>query len=50
MLSPDESLLVFDGTNLWFYNSFVEQVTVALLSQAKTGTTFMLITRNDLQD
>ncbi|MGP1947721.1 MAG: outer membrane lipoprotein chaperone LolA [Arsenophonus sp. NC-PG7-MAG3] len=50
MISPDENWLVSDGTNLWFYNSFVEQVTVTLLSQATTDTPFMLITRNDLQD
>ncbi|MGP1959000.1 MAG: outer membrane lipoprotein chaperone LolA [Arsenophonus sp. NC-CH8-MAG3] len=50
MISPDESWLVSDGTNLWFYNPFVEQVTLTLLSQATTDTPFMLITRNNLQD
>lgn len=48
--SPDESWLISDGTNLWFYNPFVEQVTVTLLSEATTDTPFMLITRNDPSD
>ncbi|HGJ5876358.1 MAG TPA: outer membrane lipoprotein chaperone LolA [Arsenophonus sp.] len=50
MTSPDESWLISDGTNLWFYNPFVEQVTVTLLSEATTDTPFMLITRNDPSD
>ncbi|MFP3029341.1 MAG: outer membrane lipoprotein chaperone LolA [Arsenophonus sp.] len=50
MVSPDESWLVSDGTNLWFYNPFVEQVILTLLSQTTTETPFMLIIRNDLQD
>ncbi|MGP1924617.1 MAG: outer membrane lipoprotein chaperone LolA [Arsenophonus sp. NEOnobi-MAG3] len=50
LVSPDESCLVSDGINLWFYNPFIEQVIVTLLSQATTDTPFMLIIRNDLQD
>lgn len=50
MTSPDESVLVSDGKNLWFYNPFVEQVTVTNLSDATQDTPFLLITRNDPRD
>ncbi len=50
MTSPDESVLVSDGKNLWFYNPFVEQVTVTNLSDATQDTPFLLITRNDPLD
>ncbi|SUC34983.1 P20 [Providencia rustigianii] len=50
MTSPDESVLVSDGKNLWFYNPFVEQVTVTNLSDATQDTPFLLITRNNPQD
>lgn len=50
MISPDESVLVSDGKNLWFYNPFVEQVTVTNLADATQDTPFLLITRNDPKD
>ncbi|WP_369308217.1 outer membrane lipoprotein chaperone LolA [Providencia rettgeri] len=50
MTSPDESVLVSDGKNLWFYNPFVEQVTVTNLADATQDTPFLLITRNDPKD
>lgn len=50
MTSPDESVLVSDGKNLWFYNPFVEQVTVTNLADATQDTPFLLITRNNPRD
>lgn len=50
MNTPDESVLVSDGTTLWFYNPFVEQVTATWLKDATGNTPFMLITRNDSND
>ncbi|MFI8417746.1 outer membrane lipoprotein chaperone LolA [Serratia sp. NPDC078593] len=50
MTSPDESVLVSDGTTLWFYNPFVEQVTATWLKSATGNTPFMLITRNNPND
>lgn len=50
MTSPDESVLVSDGKNLWFYNPFVEQVTVTNLADATQDTPFLLLTRNNPQD
>ena len=50
MTSPDESVLVSEGKNLWFYNPFVEQVTVTNLADATQDTPFLLITRNDPKD
>ncbi|KPD02013.1 outer membrane lipoprotein chaperone LolA [Moellerella wisconsensis] len=50
MTSPDESVLISDGKDLWFYNPFVEQVTVTSLNDATNDTPFMLITRNNPQD
>lgn len=46
MVDPDESVLVSDGKTLWFYNPFVEQVTITWLNSATENTPFMLITRN----
>ncbi|CDL82619.1 outer membrane lipoprotein chaperone LolA [Xenorhabdus szentirmaii] len=50
MTSPDESMLVSDGSTLWFYNPFVEQVTANWLKEATGNTPFMLIARNDPAD
>ncbi len=50
MTAPDESVLVSDGKNLWFYNPFVEQVSVSLLKDATGNTPFMLIARNKASD
>ncbi len=46
-LTPDESLIVSDGSNLWFYDPFVEQVSVYRLESAIANTPILLITSND---
>ncbi|MGB1261295.1 MAG: outer membrane lipoprotein chaperone LolA [Cognaticolwellia sp.] len=45
--TPDESLIVSDGSNLWFYDPFVEQVSVYTLDNAIANTPILLITSND---
>ncbi len=42
-VSPDEQLIVSNGENLWFYNPFVEQVSIYSLKDAIANTPFMLI-------
>ncbi|MDX2321126.1 MAG: outer membrane lipoprotein chaperone LolA [Moritella sp.] len=42
-MSPDEQLIVSNGENLWFYNPFVEQVSIYSLKDAIANTPFMLI-------
>lgn len=46
---PDESLIVSDGENLWFYDPFVEQVSVYTLDSAIANTPILLITSNNEQ-
>lgn len=41
--SPDEQLIVSNGESLWFYNPFVEQVSIYSLKDAIANTPFMLI-------
>lgn len=48
-IMPDESLIVSDGKNLWFYDPFVEQVSVYSLESAIANTPILLITSNDEQ-
>jgi outer membrane lipoprotein carrier protein len=48
-IMPDESLIVSDGKNLWFYDPFVEQVSVYTLESAIANTPILLITSNDAQ-
>ncbi|SEL15339.1 outer membrane lipoprotein carrier protein [Colwellia chukchiensis] len=48
-LSPDESLIVSDGENLWFYDPFVEQVSVYTLASAIANTPILLLSSNDPQ-
>lgn len=48
--TPDENLLVTDGETLWYYNPFVEQVTLMGLEKATTQTPFVLLTRNKSSD
>jgi outer membrane lipoprotein carrier protein len=48
--TPDENLLVADGKTLWYFNPFVEQVTMMWLEQATNQTPFVLLTRNDPKD
>ncbi|MDW6004352.1 outer membrane lipoprotein chaperone LolA [Vibrio mangrovi] len=49
-LTPDENLLVSDGTTVWYYNPFVEQVSIYNQDQATEQTPFVLLTRNQKQD
>ncbi|WNJ94878.1 outer membrane lipoprotein chaperone LolA [Vibrio ruber] len=49
-VTPDENLLVSDGTTVWYYNPFVEQVSIYNQSQATEQTPFVLLTRNRKQD
>jgi len=42
-VTPDEQLIVSNGETLWFYNPFVEQVSIYSLQDAITNTPFMLI-------
>ena len=48
--TPDESLLVTAGKTLWFFNPFVEQVTISNLKDATSNTPFVLLTRNNPSD
>ncbi|PQJ88774.1 outer membrane lipoprotein chaperone LolA [Aliivibrio sifiae] len=48
--TPDKNLLVTDGETLWYYNPFVEQVTLMGLDKATTQTPFVLLTRNKASD
>ena len=45
--SPDESLIVADGQDVWVYDPFVEQVTALKLKDAVLNTPFILITGSD---
>ena len=45
--SPDESLIVADGQDVWVYDPFVEQVTALKLKDAVLNTPFILIAGND---
>lgn len=49
-LTPDENLLVSDGKTLWYYNPFVEQVTITWLEDTTNQTPFVLIARNNVKD
>lgn len=42
-MTPDEQLIVSDGETLWFYNPFVEQVSIYSLNDAIANTPFMLL-------
>ncbi|MFT5879395.1 MAG: outer membrane lipoprotein carrier protein [Moritella sp.] len=42
-MTPDEQLIVSDGKTLWFYNPFVEQVSLYSLNDAIANTPFMLL-------
>ncbi|WP_027697132.1 outer membrane lipoprotein chaperone LolA [Vibrio litoralis] len=48
--APDETLLVSDGKNVWYYSPFVEQVTILSQEQATAQTPFVLLTRNRASD
>jgi outer membrane lipoprotein carrier protein len=44
---PDESLIISDGSTLWFYDPFVEQVSAYLLEKALMNTPILLLTSSD---
>lgn len=44
---PDEEFLISDGTALWLYSPFLEQVSVFDLEQAIAQSPFMLLTSDD---
>ncbi|MBM7454392.1 outer membrane lipoprotein carrier protein [Oceanisphaera litoralis] len=46
-VSPDESLIVSNGHDVWVYDPFVEQVSIAPLEQAIQNTPFLLIAGSD---
>lgn len=46
-VEPDESLIVSDGSTLWFFDPFVEQVSAYLLENAIENTPILLLTSND---
>ncbi|ENS5354094.1 outer membrane lipoprotein chaperone LolA [Vibrio cholerae] len=48
--TPDENLLVSDGTTLWHFDPFVEQVTLYRAEEALEQTPFVLLTRNKASD
>jgi len=43
---PDESLIVSDGTALWVYDPFIEQVTAYRLNSALANTPLLLLSDN----
>lgn len=45
--SPQETQIIADGKTLWFYDPFVEQVTVNWVKDAVNNTPFVLLTSND---
>lgn len=47
---PDENLLVSDGKSLWYYSTFIEQVSIYDQAQATEQTPFVLLTRNRASD
>jgi outer membrane lipoprotein carrier protein len=49
-LAPDENLIVSDGTTVWYYSPFIEQVSIYNQDQTTAQTPFVLLTRNDPND
>ncbi|AQS36259.1 periplasmic chaperone LolA [Shewanella psychrophila] len=47
LTEPDESLIVADGTDVWIYNPFAEQVSVMDLNQAITASPIALLVHRD---
>jgi outer membrane lipoprotein carrier protein len=47
VLTPDELSIVSDGANVWFYNPWIEQVSVYALSAAIARTPILLLTSKD---
>jgi outer membrane lipoprotein carrier protein len=46
-LMPDELSIVSDGTNVWFYDPWIEQVSIYSLSTAIARTPMLLLTSED---
>ena len=46
-IEPDELAIVSDGQNVWFYNPWIEQVSVYSLSAAIAKTPILLLTSKD---
>jgi outer membrane lipoprotein carrier protein len=44
---PDETLIVSDGSTLWYFNPFIEQVTAYLLDKVLMNTPILLLTSSD---
>ena len=44
---PDETLIVSDGSTLWFYDPFIEQATAYNVNETIENTPILLITNND---
>lgn len=49
-ITPDENVLISDGKTLWYYNPFLEQVSIYWQEQATAKTPFVLLTRNRASD
>lgn len=47
VLTPEEDLIISDGTTMWMYSPFIEQVTLINLSDAIAGTPFILLSGAD---
>ncbi len=47
VLTPDELSIVSDGASVWFYNPWIEQVSVYALSAAIARTPILLLTSKD---
>lgn len=47
LTAPDESLIVADGTDVWIYNPFSEEVTVMGIDQAMSASPIALLVRDD---
>lgn len=47
LTAPDESLIVADGTDVWIYNPFAEEVSVMDLNQAISASPIALLVHRD---
>lgn len=47
VLDPDEELIVSDGSTMWLYSPFIEQVTIMNVADATAGTPFALLSGSD---
>ena len=45
--SPDETLIIANGETLWFYDPFIEQVSLYHFEQALANTPILLLSSND---